>query len=276
MTFRTTKLVAALAIGSMCAGGAAAQFSGLGNAIKREANKKKNEAVREVVNQAEQSLEDAVRASQTRSPYTKTSGPVKMGTPSKQLTDLTNCAGIPLERVTIGTHGEYTFQQGFSKEKRDGFINRRPGKVIRDCITPSLQSGEIVYFEVDTAKYKAMTKGNDWQMQCVKSNNPGGGTISLNGWRGESEMWLGDKDMKLHCGNSEGDTDCATGTNAQRSRAYKNDLRARGKTGFSFLARTLDTGRDQDAGKLYCQFYNKRSGKSLVAFEMMFLKRSRR
>lgn len=272
MRFKLTACVMAAAVGAMCAGGAAAQFGGLGNAIKREANKKRNEAVNEAANK----VEEAVRGSSKKkrgSSSASSGGSANLGTPSKALTDLTKCAGIPLEKVTVGRLGEYTFQQGFSKEKRTGFINRRAGNVIRDCITPSLQPGEIVYFEVDTPKYKQLSKGNGLKWQCVKSNNPGGGTVGLNAWNGTSDRYLGTSAMKLHCGNDQGVTDCATGRNSERSSAYTKEMKSRGKTGISFLARYLDRGLESRGGKLYCQFYAPDSGKSLVGFEMIFASR---
>ncbi len=58
----------------------------------------------------------------------------RMGTPSANLTSQTKCTGLTLSQVTIGNLGEYTFQQGFSKEERTGFINRKPGKVSKSCI----------------------------------------------------------------------------------------------------------------------------------------------
>ncbi|MEO9687123.1 MAG: hypothetical protein ABJZ03_12990 [Marinomonas sp.] len=268
MRYKLTACVMAAAAASMFAGGAAAQFGGLGSAIKREANKKRNEAANKV--------EEAIRGGPKKRPgnsLANSGGSAKLGTPSQSLTDFTKCAGIPLEKVTVGRLGDYTFQQGFSKEKRTGFINRRAGNVIRDCITPSLQAGEIVYFEVDTPKYKQLRKGNGLKWQCVKSNNPSAGTVKLNDWNGTSDRYLGTSAMKLHCGNDQGVSDCATGTNSDRAGAYTKEMKSRGKTGISFLARYLERGNESRGGKLYCQFYAPDTGKSLVGFEMMFQSR---
>lgn len=265
MKYKLTACIMALTAGATVAGGAAAQFRGLGSAIRDEANKRGEEA-------AEQ-LRGASRGESNSGSATSSGGSVEMGTPAKSLTDFTKCAGIPLEKVTIGRLGDYTFQQGFSKEKRTGFIDRRPGSVMRDCITPSLQAGEIVYFEVDTARYKQLRRGNGLKWQCVKSNNPSGGTVDLNDWNGTSDRYLGTSAMKLHCGNDQGVTDCASGKNSDRANAYVSEMNQRGKTGISFLARYLERGNESRGGKLYCQFYAPDSGKSLVAFEMMFAPR---
>ncbi|MEO9463246.1 MAG: hypothetical protein ABJ242_10980 [Marinomonas sp.] len=270
MRHSITSMVAAVAIGTMCAGGAAAQFGGLGSAIKREANKKRDQAAEAAADEIEQAITGKKKPRNSRRGTSSGGGNVAMGTPSKSLTDFTKCSGLPLENMMIGRQGDYTFQQGFSKESRRGFINRRPGNVIRGCVAPSLQSGEILYFEVDTARYKAMNKSNDWKMQCVKSNNPGGGTVPLNAWAGQSTDYLKSKDLKLHCGNDQGVTDCASGTNSKRGQSYSSDLKKRGRTAISFMARYNDHVQGRNSGKLYCQFYNKRTSKSLVAFEMMF------
>lgn len=276
MKYKTSAFFMAIAAGTMVAGGAAAQFGGIGSALKREANKKKNEAADEAAKKAAAELERLGGGAATGKKGKKgsaSSGSAALGTPAKSLTDFTKCAGIPLEKVTIGRLGDYTFQQGFSKEKRTGFINRRAGNVIRDCITPSLQAGEIVYFEVDTAKYNQLKKGNGLKWQCVKSNNPSGGTVKLNDWNGTSARYLGTSAMKLHCGNDQGVTDCASGKNSDRANAYVKEMKQRGKTGISFLARYLERGLEDRGGKLYCQFYAPDSGKSLVGFEMMFASR---
>ena len=181
-----------------------------------------------------------------------------------------------MTNVTVGTLGDYTFKQGFSNEKRSGFINRRPGKVTNGCITPSLQPNEVIYFEVDKAQYKAMDKGSDFILQCVRSADPGAGAIRLNGSsNGTSDKYLGTSHMKLHCGNDQGVTDCATGTNSARAKAYTADMKRKGKYGVSFLARPSDVF-NAPTEKLYCQYYNKRTGKSLVAFEYLSVAKNSR
>lgn len=249
-------------------GTAHAQFGGLGKAIKKEAKQTKRDAEREAVNQADNAIDNAIRGKrgQMGKSVGSSGGSVALGTPSSSLTSQTQCAGIALSNVTVGNLGSYTFQQGFSKERRTGFINRKPGKVSGSCIAPSLQPQEILYFEVDEKKYKAMDKGNDFVWQCVKSDNPGAGTVDY--WTWHSDQYLGDSHMKLHCGNDQGVSDCATGSNSSRASAYTADRKKRGKYGISFLAR-LNEHSNARTEKLYCQYYNKRTGKSLVAFEYL-------
>ena len=271
MKFSKPAIAALFAISMIGSGTAEAQFGGLGNAIKKEAKKTKREAEKQAVEEAEQAIDNALRGKKGRrikiaSSSGGSSGSTTLGTPSADLTSQTQCTGLALSNVTVGNLGEYTFQQGFSKEKRTGFINRRPGKVTGACIAPSLQPQEILYFEVDEKQYKALDKGGDWTWQCVQSDNPGAGTTDY--WTWNSDQYLSDSHMKLHCGNDQGVSDCATGSNSARASAYSADRKKRGKYGISFLAR-LNERSNARTEKLYCQYYNKRSGKSLVAFEYL-------
>jgi hypothetical protein len=55
------------------------------------------------------------------------SSSVALGSPSDSLTSLTKCASVKPGNIVIGSLGNYTFQQGFTKEKRSGLINRSKG-----------------------------------------------------------------------------------------------------------------------------------------------------
>jgi hypothetical protein len=263
-------IAAIFAISLLGSGTAQAQFGGLGKALKKEAKKTQRDAEEQAAEEAATAIDNAIRGKKGKKikigKSSGRSGSVALGTPSANLTSQTQCASLALSNVTVGNLGEYTFQQGFSKEKRTGFINRKPGTVSGSCIAPSLQPQEILYFEVDEKKYKAMDKGNDFTWQCVKSDDPGAGTVEY--WAWPSDQYLGDSHMKLHCGNDQGVSDCATGTNSSRASAYSADRKKRGKYGISFLARLNEHSRAKTE-KLYCQYYNKRTGKSLVAFEYL-------
>lgn len=197
------------------------------------------------------------------------------GGPDNSLTSMTSCTSFKPENITIGKSGTYTFQKGFSKEKRTGLINRKSGTLTNSCILPSLQSREIAYMEVDTKKYKALGNSNDWSMQCVKSANPGAGAVGDTEPKSEypyTVNYLSGKAMLLHCGNSEGIEECAEGSNSNRSGKWKKKLQSKGKTMLSVLANT-STLAPQQGEKLYCQYYNQTSGKSLFAFEYLRLQK---
>jgi len=189
--------------------------------------------------------------------------------PSDSLTSMTTCAAVKPENIVTGYMGDYTFQDGFKKEKRSGLIKRKAGAPKNGCILPSLQSRQLAYMEVDTKAFEALGSSNDWSMQCVRSNKPGEGAISESEPRTESVYSVSTmtgKDMMLHCGNSEGVSECAEGSNSSRSGAWSKKLKAKGKTMLSISAFT-STLAPAGGEKLYCQYYNSKSRVSLFAFE---------
>ncbi len=191
--------------------------------------------------------------------------------PSSELTSLTSCVGLELTNILIGELGDYTFQQGFSKEKRSGYINRRSVSAKGGCILPSLKPRQIAYLEVDTRKFNAMGSSNDWSIQCLRSNNPSAGAVTENEPRTEFPYRtnvLSGKDLMLHCGNSEGVAECAEGSNSHRSGEWDKLLKTKGKTMLSVLAQTSTLAPAQGE-EVYCQYYNKQSGKSLFAFQYL-------
>ena len=233
-------------------------------------DKLKGESKKEV----QKKVNDASKAGSEKASSSASSAasPSLEGGPDASLTSMTTCTSFKPENITIGKSGTYTFQKGFSKEKRTGLINRRSAELSNGCILPSLQSREIAYMEVDT---KALGSSNDWSMQCLKSANPGAGAV------GDSEPkteypytvnYLTGKAMLLHCGNSEGIEECAEGSNSSRSGAWDKKLKAKGKTMLSVLANT-STLAPKQGEKLYCQYYNQKSGKSLFAFEYLRLQK---
>ena len=127
--------------------------------------------------------------------------------------------------------------------------------------------------EVDTKKYEALGNSNDWSMQCVKSANPGAGAVGDTEGKTEysySVDYITGKSMLLFCGNSEGIEECAEGSNSARSGKWKKKLTNKGKTMLSIHANT-STLAPKQGEKLYCQYYNQTSGKSLFAFEYLRL-----
>lgn len=188
------------------------------------------------------------------------------GGPSDKLTSLTQCAGATFSNVMTGEYGRYHFMNGFSKEERTGFINRKKGKVSKGCIMPSLQPQQVLYFEVDDKVYQEYRNA---QMQCIRSDNMAAGAVNETESRGEypsNVTYLSSKDVLLHCGNDQGVKECATGRNSQRGSEYKKQLKARGKTMMSVMG-IKSTHAPAGGEKLYCQHFNSKTGKSLFAFE---------
>ena len=187
--------------------------------------------------------------------------------PDKKLISFTKCSDIKLTNVLTGYLGSYTFQQGFSKEKRSGLIKREKGEATNTCILPSLQPQQMVYMEVDTKQFEAAGSSNDWSMQCIKSDKSSEGALENKTEIPYKVSYLSGKDLMLHCGHSEKNAEeCAEGSNSSRSGKWKKKLDKDGKTMLSVLAQKSSLAA-AGGEKLYCQYYNKVSGKSLFAFE---------
>ena len=200
-------------------------------------------------------------------------GSPSLGTgPSDDLISFTSCTNLELTNVMTGELGDYTFKRGFSTEERSGMINRAPGSVNKTCILPSIKPRQVIYMEVDTDAYEAMGNSNDWEMQCVKSANPAEGAVGEKEPKSEypyKVSYLSGKDVLLHCGHSVAHaSSCAEGSNASRSTQYKKQLDSRGKTMLSVFGTTSSLA-PANGEKLYCQYYNKPTGKSLFAFEYL-------
>lgn len=237
-------------------------------------SKMKDKLKSKVSAESNEQAKDKVKSKTSSKSLAATAGAgssVALGSPSDSLTSLTKCASVKPSNIIIGSLGDYTFQQGFTKEKRSGLINRNKGSLSKGCILPSLQSRQVAYMEVDTKSYEALGSSNDWEMQCLKSANLSAGAVNEKEPKGEYPYHvkvLSGKDMLLFCGNSENIDDCGEGSNSSRSGQWDKKLDARGKTMLSVMgvASTLAPAQGE---KLYCQYYNKKSGKSLFAFEYL-------
>ena len=251
--------------------------AGLFDDLKDKVKKEKTQKVIETVKQKNKTPSTKT-SNQTPSKHTSNEKHQTLSlsnSPSEELIAFTECTNFKPENITLGYRGEYTFKKGFKKEKRTGFINRTKGNLSHGCILPSLQSKQIAYMEVDTKKYEALGNSNSWSMQCLRSADPDAGAITENESKTESiysVSALSGKDMMLHCGNSEGITECASGSNSKRGGEWKKKLKAKGKTMLSIHAFT-STLAPEGGEKLYCQYYNETSGKSLFAVEYIRSKR---
>ncbi|GAA6154288.1 hypothetical protein NBRC116587_37110 [Pseudoteredinibacter isoporae] len=190
--------------------------------------------------------------------------------PSENLRSFTQCAGLEISNVMVGVVGDYTFKNGFNNEERSGFIKRRKGAVQHGCVLPSIYSREVIHMEVDSKQLQSL--GSSWEMQCVKSADPGAGALGDKEPKSEYPYkadYLSGKDVMLHCGHGQENVEaCAKGSNSERSTANAERLKKRGKTMLSVHGNT-STLAPANGEKVYCQYYNSDSGKSLFAFEYL-------
>jgi hypothetical protein len=250
-------------------------FDDLKDKLKKETKKEAAHKVdKEVKKKVKHSAKSNKSSSKSSSKAKKSSkaGRISLGNgPSSDLISMTNCAGLTLSNVMTGYVEDYTFQQGFSKETRSGLIKRQPVTVKNGCILPSLQPNQAIYMEVDTKEFKALGSSNDWSMQCVRSAKPGDGALTEKENKTEAPYHtdvLTGKDMMLFCGNSEGVSECAEGSNSQRGSKWKKKLKSKGKTMLGLRAHT-STLAPAGGEKIFCQYYNKKKNSALFAFEYL-------
>lgn len=197
------------------------------------------------------------------------------GGPDAKLIKFTKCTDLKPTNIMVGKMGTYTFQEGFNEEKRTGFIDRKRGTLSNGCIAPSLMPRETMTMEVNEKAFKALGSSNDWKMQCIRSDNPGAGSLDKKENKTEFAYpvnQVAGKEMFLHCGHSvEGVNECAEGNNSNRSRQWKKKLQAKGNIMLSVFAQASPNA-PKGGEKLYCQYYNKKLRKSLYAFEYIRVK----
>ena len=179
-------------------------------------------------------------------------GPV----PAKFVQQL-NCASLGQGNAFIARDGKYTFSQGLNTEERYGLIDRVPVEATNGCLYPAMGVGDVLYLEVDKAKYESNKYSYD--LQCVSYD----GSQQLDRpTRPPLDNYKG-KDVMLHTGHSLGYTPTAAGTNSSRSGAYDKYLDGRGRSMITFNMPALHTDRGTD---FFCQHYNKDTGKVALAF----------
>lgn len=200
----------------------------------------------------------ANRGSTSNSPCSaKAPGHVGGAAPAPaKFTGQLQCANLGLGNAFLAEDGEYTFSQGISTEKRSGLINRRNVSAQNGCFFPNLGVGDVLYVEFDKAKYKKY----DYKIQCVSYD----GSEQLDNVNGPRAGNYKGKDVMLHTGNSLGYTPTASGSNSSRSGAYTKLLDGRGRTMLTFNFAALHT--DKSGTDFFCQWFDKNSGKSAVAF----------
>ncbi len=229
---------------------------------------KKVKRTAEEVEQAAEDLRDAANSTSRAAGVTSSAGSSsggsagRPGLPGSGLTSMSPCLGLPITNVMLGDIGSYTYGSGMRKETSDGFINRQQGAVTGGCILPSMAPGEYMYLEVPAAQYKAAGSANDWEMQCVDADTKQ--QIDQKGEMPYRIDFIAPKHMEMQCGNSEGVSQCTSGSNNDRATAYSNRLKKSGKMMLGLSAYKISRGSPQT---LYCHWYNKKQAKALFAFQ---------
>lgn len=251
------------------AGPAQAQFKDLKNFTKKEANKKAKKEISKAIDKLDSDSSTTTNTTETTTTTTVVATSSTSSTPKP--TSITQCDSMSPSKIVYGRLGDYTFSQGMSTETRTGFIDRRDMSFESGCILPNLTSGDVMYLEYDTAALRAQGYPNDFETQCIKIDDRAYGAVNIAEGLSEypsNDTYLGDSHLRLACGNSEGISECTNGRNFDRASAASADLKARGKTALSFfMTRTRISSTPKPGERLYCQYYNKVSGKSLFGYE---------
>jgi hypothetical protein len=183
--------------------------------------------------------------------------------------------------VQGGVVRDYDVTEGMSVSQRTGFLDRKPQEMTNGCFLGELQPPSCFAFTVDSEKYAALGNSNDWELQCVYSDDPAAGMITNKEEYPYSVDRMPGNQMMLLCGHGEGDAyECDGGSNSGRSGVWKEKLEKEGKEQLGFCVNeyvkqsvVYDTAAYPGGRWVYCQYYNKQSKKNLFGYE--FLQKTR-
>lgn len=179
--------------------------------------------------------------------------------------NILKCDDVALKNVQIGNSASYNVTEGLSSSKYTGFINRSKVQVSNQCFIGVLQSDECVTMEVSKAELDKVTgkSSNNLKMQCVYSDDPSKMAVAEVPYKADNVPL---KNMLLKCGHDQGDEyACDEGSNSARSGKYKKD-HLKGKVQLSVCGIAYHQA-PKSGQHIYCQYYNKKSKKSIFAFE---------
>jgi hypothetical protein len=175
------------------------------------------------------------------------------------------CDDVALKNVQIGNSTSYKVSEGLSSSNYTGFINRRSAQVSNQCFVGVLQSDECVTMEVSKAELDKITgkDSNNLKMQCVYSDDPSKMATAEVPYKADNVPL---NYMLLKCGHDQGDQyACDEGSNSSRSGKYKKG-QLNGKVQLSVCG-TKYHQVPEGGQHIYCQYYNKKSKKSIFGFE---------
>ena len=191
---------------------------------------------------------------------------VSTSKPNPELrSSILKCDDVALKNVQIGNVSSYNVSEGISSSKYTGFINRRQASVSNTCFVGVLQSDECATMEVSKAELDKATGGtsNNLTMQCVYSDDPSKMATAEVPYKADNVSL---KSMLLKCGHDQGDDyACDEGSNSSRAGKYKKQ-NLNGKVQLSVCG--IKYHQAPKGGQhIYCQYYNKKSKKSIFGFE---------
>ena len=180
--------------------------------------------------------------------------------------------------VLSGRVGEYKFTEGMNTDERTGFLDRKPIEMTDGCFLGEFKPGECAAWTVNEENYKALGNSNDWEVQCVYSDDPGAGVIKNKGEFPYTLDRMNPHYFMLMCNHDQDESyQCHEGSNSARGGKWREQLDAQGKVQLGFCApeslvyqETSYEDKDYPKGRwVYCQYYNKQSNESMAGFEFL-------
>ena len=184
--------------------------------------------------------------------------------------------------VQRGVMGDYDIKEGMKTSQRSGLLQREPVEPSNTCFLGELQPRECFAITVNEEKYKSLGNSNDWEVQCVYSDDAAAGALENKSEYPYNVDDMPGKAMMLMCGNPAGDEhECAEGSNSARSGLWKEKMVAEGKVQLGFCAGeylyqelTYDHKAYPGGRWVHCEYYNNTSKKSMFGYD--FLQRVRK
>lgn len=185
-------------------------------------------------------------------------------------------AEVKPKDVQSGVVGPYKFTEGMKTEERTGFLERQPLEMSEGCFLGELSPSQCVSWTVDEKKYAALGNSNEWEVQCVYSDDPSAGVIRNKNEFPYKMETLNPYYFMLMCGHDQGDSyECMQGSNSIRGGKWRDKLKAQGKLQMGFCAPksvmyqevAYDYKKFPKGRWIYCQYFNKKTAQSMVGFE---------
>jgi hypothetical protein len=181
--------------------------------------------------------------------------------------NILKCMDLKPANIQKGYVESYKVTEGLSSSNYSGLIKREKVQVTNGCFVGELDPLQCVVMTVDEKKFNALGSSNDWELQCVYSDDPSTAAHEAP----KNPNGVSGKEMLLKCGHDQGGNyPCHDGSNSQRSGEYIHKI-IKGKKMLSFCA-VSSHDRDFADQYVYCQYYNKKAKKSLFALEFHQLK----
>jgi hypothetical protein len=165
-----------------------------------------------------------------------------------------------------GEEQEYDIKQGLVVEKRRSLLNRKKLIPQEGCFLGTFESGNRHCIVVHLDKGQIGDISSDHVWQCVDSDNPGNEFP-----RGRTNSGYDTQNLVGLAGNDFGSGSVASMDRGEAARKYFDDLKGKNAIHYGYCMHPPATEFDDFNGKtIFCQKFNKASGKPLFSFEYKY------